>query len=177
MPKPSAAATSRTNPYWLCQGCGTRNERRKIKCANPDCNRRRPKKRVPKHARTLRDDPYPVYEAYSQLVHGGEPDSCRVCGRPRHERMNHHRDHDHVTGLPRGVVCYQCNALMPRLLTLERCRQVLAYLERDAAYRANGGLTEGMSERFIVRESYGLPHKRHRHDCGQWTPSDRDNGA
>lgn len=137
----SAASTSRTR-YWLCQGCGTRNERRKIKCANPDCNRRRPKKRVAKHARTLRDDSYAVYEAYSREVHGGEPDSCRVCGRPRHERMNHHRDHDHVTGLPRGVVCYQCNALMPRLMTVERCRQVLAYLERDAAYRAVQGLTE-----------------------------------
>lgn len=142
-PEPSAASTSRTKRYWLCQGCGTRNERRKIKCANPDCNRRRPKKRVPKHARTLRDHPYPVYEQLSREIHGGEPDSCRVCGRPRHERMNHHRDHDHVTGLPRGVVCYQCNALMPRLLTLERARQVVAYLERAEAYRAAQGLAEG----------------------------------
>jgi hypothetical protein len=48
--------------------------------------------------------------------------------------MRHHRDHDHVTGNPRGVVCFQCNSLMPRLLTLERARLITAYLERDAAY-------------------------------------------
>ena len=69
-------------------------------------------------------------------VHGGEPDSCRVCGRPKHESMNHHRDHDHVSGKPRGVVCFQCNSLMPRLLTLDRARAICAYLERvDNHYR------------------------------------------
>lgn len=123
-------ATARRR-YWSCP-CGTRNERVKQRCTN--CRRARPKRRVPKHAVTLRDDSYEAYEAFSRIVHGGEDDSCRVCGRPRHESRNHHRDHDHVTGKPRGVVCFQCNKLMPRLLTLARARQVVAYLERAEAF-------------------------------------------
>ena len=110
----------------------------KQKCANPACNRSRPKPRVPKHARTLQDHDYAHYEAFSMEVHGGEPDSCRVCGRPRHESMNHHRDHDHVSGEPRGVVCFQCNSLMPRLLTLDRARLIYEYLLRCAVHRGGG---------------------------------------
>jgi hypothetical protein len=45
--------------YWRCP-CGTRNERIKQKCET--CRRARPKRRVPKHAHTLRDDGYAVYE-------------------------------------------------------------------------------------------------------------------
>jgi hypothetical protein len=114
---------------WLCP-CGTRNQRVKQKCAGEGCNRRRPKRRVAAHARTLRDDSYAVYVQVARDAHGVTDESCCVCGRPRHESMRHHRDHDHVTGQPRGIVCFQCNQLMPRLLTLERARLVVAYLER-----------------------------------------------
>jgi hypothetical protein len=122
--------------YVLCPKCRHRNDRLggRRKCVQ--CNATLTKRRGPKHAGTLRKDSYPVYEAFSMEVHGGEPDSCRVCGRPRHEAMKHHRDHDHVTGKPRGVTCFQCNTLMPRLLTLERARAIVAYLERvDSYYR------------------------------------------
>jgi hypothetical protein len=118
-----------TAKTWLCP-CGTRNERVKQKCTGEGCNRRRPKRRVPRHAKTLRDDSYAVYVQVAQDVHGVTDESCCVCGRPRHESMKHHRDHDHVNGQPRGIVCFQCNQLMPRLLTLERARLVVAYLER-----------------------------------------------
>ena len=130
--------------FWTCP-CGTRNERVKQLCANPECRKRRPKRRVPKHARTLRDQSYPQYARVAQLIHGVSDDSCCVCGRERHEDMRHHRDHDHVTGLPRGVVCFQCNALMPRLLTLDRARLVVAYLERADAFYA-GSLHQGDAE-------------------------------
>ena len=43
------------------------------------------------------------------------------------------RDHDHVTGLPRGLACpgnQGCNALMPKQLTLERALAIVAYLQR-----------------------------------------------
>ena len=119
--------------YWQCS-CGTRNERIKQRCVNASCRKPRPKRRVPKHARTLRDDSYAVYEQISAAAHGVTDESCCVCGRPRHESMRHHRDHDHVTGLPRGIVCFQCNGLMPRLLTLERARLIVAYLERANGY-------------------------------------------
>lgn len=119
--------------FWTCP-CGTRNERVKQRCANADCRRKRPKRRVARHAVTLRDDSYESYRQVSAAIHGVTDESCCVCGRPRHELMHHHRDHDHVTGQPRGIVCFQCNGLMPRLLTLDRARLVVAYLERCEAF-------------------------------------------
>lgn len=101
-----------------------------------DCRRARPKRRVAKHARTLRDDNYAVYVQVARDIHGVTDESCCVCTRLRHESMRHHRDHDHVTGLPRGVVCFQCNGLMPRLLTLQRARDIVSYLERVEAFYA-----------------------------------------
>ena len=124
---------------WLCK-CGTRNERIKQRCVA--CRGPRPKRRVPKHARTLRDDSYTVYEQVNADLHGpahgGEwtPDCCGVCGKPPATTRRMDRDHDHVTGKPRGLACpgnTGCNALMPRQLTLERARLIVAYLERVAA--------------------------------------------
>lgn len=150
-----AAATSRTKRYWLCQGCGTRNERRKIKCANPDCNRRRPKKRVPKHARTLRDDSYEVYREINATIHAAafgpewDPDCCGVCGGAPKGTRHLDRDHGHDRselsyGKPRGLACpgdWGCNKLAARL-TARKAREIADYLERvEAHYRANG-LTE-----------------------------------
>jgi ribosomal protein S26 len=119
--------------YVMCQKCRVRNERLggRRKCIN--CGSALPKRRVAKHAKTLRDDSYAVYVQVARDVHGVTDESCCVCGRPRHESMKHHRDHDHVTGQPRGIVCFQCNQLMPRLLTVERARLILAYLERVEA--------------------------------------------
>lgn len=117
--------------YWSCS-CGERWPRSKQKCT---CGRARPKKRVPAHARSIQGDTYHrLYMPAAEQIHGVTDESCCVCGRPRHESMHHHRDHDHVTGNPRGIVCFQCNALMPRLLTLARARLVVAYLERCEAF-------------------------------------------
>ena len=124
--------------YWLCPGCATRHPRIRQKC---ECGRSRPKKRVPVHARTLRDDSYVVYEAVNASLHAsafnGEwtPDCCGVCGKPPSTARHMDRDHDHVTGKPRGLACpgnQGCNALMPRQLTLERARLIVGYLERAA---------------------------------------------
>ena len=131
--------------YWSCPGCATRNERVKQRCSNPECRRSRPKKRVAVHARTLRDDPYLVYESVNGQIHAtghpGEwtPDSCGVCGKPPSTARHMDRDHDHQTGKPRGLACpgnTGCNALMPRQLTLERARLIVAYLERVELYYA-----------------------------------------
>ena len=116
--------------YWSCS-CGERWPRTKQLCT---CGGRRPKRRVPKHARTLRNQTWDHYNAVNAEIHGVTDGACAVCGRPEHESMHHHREHDHVTGMPRGLVCFQCNALMPRLLTLERARLVVAYLERVEAF-------------------------------------------
>lgn len=127
--------------YWTCP-CGTRNERIKQKC--PTCKRARPKRRVPVHARTLRDDSYETYRDVNQAIHGpafdGEwqPDDCGVCGKPAMSARHNDRDHDHLTGLPRGLACpgnRGCNALMPSWLTAERAEGIAAYLRRVEAYR------------------------------------------
>jgi len=121
----------------------------KQKCAGEGCRRSRPKRRVPAHARTLRDDSYAVYEKVNAELHGaafgGEwtPDCCGVCGKPPTTARHMDRDHDHETGLPRGLACpgnTGCNALMPRQMTLERARLIVGYLERVAlsgAYSAS----------------------------------------
>lgn len=143
--------------YWTCPACGTRNERVKQKCSGEGCKRSRPKRRVPKHAETLRDDSYAVYVEAASLIHGVTDESCCVCGKPRSQRRRHDRDHDHVTGRPRGLACpgnRGCNILMLPWITapvaraiaeakvvrgeLDAVRWVLiaAYLERVEAYYA-----------------------------------------
>ncbi len=127
--------------YWTCPKCGTRNERIKQRCwgvvrgsnGTESCRAPRPKKRVPVHARTLRDDPYEVFERVNREIHGAELDCCGVCGKPPTTARHMDRDHDHVTGKPRGLACpgnTGCNALMPRQLDLARARLIVAYLER-----------------------------------------------
>jgi hypothetical protein len=126
------------NKYWVCRGCGFRNDRAKRKCAGPDCNRSKPKKRVPAHARTLRDDSYETYVEVSRQIHGVADESCCVCRKPRSLERRHDRDHDHVTGKPRGLACHRCNRVMVRELTLERAQAIVDYLARvESFYRSH----------------------------------------
>lgn len=142
----SESAAKSKRRYWLCPKCGYRNARTSQRCIffvgdGDRCQGRRPKRRVPAHARTLRDDPYTVYRDVNERLHGHAfgpewtPDCCGVCGKPPSTARHMDRDHDHATGLPRGLACpgnTGCNALMPRQLTLERARLIVAYLERSA---------------------------------------------
>jgi len=110
---------------WLC-GCGTRNERIKQKCSNPDCDRRRPKKRVARHAQALRDGSYEHFREVNETIHGpafgGEwdADCCGVCGKHPSQERHNDRDHGHRRGDPaygkaRGLACggdTGCNVLM-----------------------------------------------------------------
>lgn len=127
--------------YFLCQGCKTRVERVKRKC--PVCGRARPKKRVPKHAITLQRDSYDFYCEVARVLHGVTDERCCVCGKPRGERR-HDRDHDHISGHPRGLACVVCNKLMPHQLTAERAEQIAAYLRRAEHYEANFTKPEGL---------------------------------
>ena len=122
--------------YWTCRKCSHRNERTSSRRCQGCSENTKPKARVSAHAKTLRDDSYDLYVEVAQVLHGVTDEACCVCGRPRHEAMRHHRDHDHVSGKPRGLACFQCNSLMPRLLTLERARLVVAYLERAERFDA-----------------------------------------
>lgn len=132
--------------YWSCPGCGSRLERIKQKCP---CGRARPKARVPVHAKTLRDDSYELYRDLNEEVHGPamppewQPDDCGCCG--VHPKGTRHMDRDHghdrsesSYGRPRGLACpgdWGCNKLMSRL-TLQKAREIVAYLERVEAFYA-----------------------------------------
>lgn len=135
--------------YWTCSRCHNRNPRTNLKCLTEGCAGRRPKARVPVHARTLRDDDFPVYRELNDLIHGpafgGEwqADNCGVCGSSPKGLRNMDRDHGHDRsessyGKPRGLACpgdWGCNKVMSRL-TLRRAREIVAYLERVEAYYA-----------------------------------------
>lgn len=131
--------------YVMCPRCSYRNTRTGGRRKCQGCGASLPKRRVPVHARTLRDDSYAVYEAVNASLHAsghsGEwtPDCCGVCGKPPSTARHMDRDHDHVTGKPRGLACpgnSGCNALMPRQLDLARARLIVAYLERVEAFYA-----------------------------------------
>lgn len=127
--------------YWTCRKCSFRNEHaahKGRKCS--DCGEEtRPKKRVPAHAVTLRDDSYGDYAVLSVLIHGGKPHACAVCGKPKPDTegaKRHHRDHDHTTGKARGLACFRCNTILLRGITLEEARAIVAYHERVEAFYA-----------------------------------------
>jgi len=124
--------------YWTCK-CGHRNEAtRSRKCGG--CGElSRPKKRVAPHARILRDRPYEWWEDLSLKIHGGERGACGYCRKPKPEDGKHERDHDHATGLPRGLACFRCNHHRLRLHTLETMEDGAAYLRRAKEFHADTG--------------------------------------
>lgn len=125
--------------YWSCRRCKHRNERTSSRKCQGCGELTKPKTRVPKHAETLRDTTYEQYETLSYEIHGRftELGACGVCGRHRGESgRRHDRDHDHRTGLARGLACVRCNRELLRNSTLEEARAVVAYLERVEAFYA-----------------------------------------
>lgn len=127
--------------YVLCR-CGARFERIKRKC--PSCGKTRAKRRVPKHARTLRDDTYEDYVVVSKEIHGNGDESCDVCRKPKAEGRRHDRDHDHKTGNPRGLACHLDNRSMPHWLTAHRAQLIADYLKRVEDYYGNNTKPEGL---------------------------------
>ena len=130
--------------YWVCRGCGTRNERIKQKCSGDGCKRSRPKARVAPHAATLRDDSYADYCAINETIHGVTDESCAICRRPRGQSARHHRDHGHAEGTitygkPRGLLCFRCNNALVYWMTPEWLSAASEYTARvDAYYRKEG---------------------------------------
>jgi hypothetical protein len=101
--------------YTLCK-CGTRNDRiggrsKCVSCAKP--LRKLPQQR---HKLILRDG-YAPFERAAREIHGVTDESCCVCGKPRPQEGRWDRDHDHVTGVARGLACsgnQGCNVLMAK---------------------------------------------------------------
>jgi hypothetical protein len=106
---------------WTCK-CGQRSPRIKQKC--PSCGKPRPKRKTA--AQRALVDPYEVWEQRYGAT-------CGICGREASERRRLDRDHDHRTGLPRGLLCARCNRALPNWVTSDWLRAAAAYLERTPA--------------------------------------------
>lgn len=138
-----------TVKYWSCPKCGARHPRLRQRCGEAVrvwsadgveyCDGRRPKPRVRKHARTLRDDPYALYVDTARAIHGVTDESCCACGKPRTQERHHDRDHDHRTGQRRGLLCggnQGCNVLLLPYHTAAVTRALAEALEREAPAQA-----------------------------------------
>lgn len=55
---------------------------------------------------------------------------CGICGRPQGPKRRLDRDHDHKTGMPRGLLCHRCNRALPTWVTIEWLSAAIAYLQR-----------------------------------------------
>lgn len=134
--------------YVLCRYCGFRNDRTggRRKCAS--CGA--PLRKLPqqRHTLALRGDTYPLFVKANEEIHGVTDESCGVCGKPRSQERRHDRDHDHVTGLPRGLACpgdRGCNVLMAKWVTAATAHGIAK------AKRAAG---EPDAERWSLIEAY-----------------------
>lgn len=55
---------------------------------------------------------------------------CEICGNPPKKRALH-RDHDHKTGKPRGLLCFTCNRfILGKYATAAKLRAAAAYLDK-----------------------------------------------
>ncbi len=123
---------------WVLCSCGTRNDRaggrRKcVSCAKP--LRKLPQQR---HKLILREGYEPFLKA-AREIHGVTDESCCACSKPRTQERHHDRDHDHTTGLPRGLLCpgdNGCNVLIAKWVTATTAAGIyaakLGALEPDA---------------------------------------------
>jgi hypothetical protein len=117
--------------YVVCPA-GHRNDRAggRTKCATCE----RPLRKLPqqKHKLILRDGYGPFVQA-AREIHGVSDESCCVCGKPRPQDSHHDRDHDHITGVARGLACrgnQGCNILMAKWVSASVARAIhLAKLE------------------------------------------------
>jgi hypothetical protein len=108
---------------WRCRGCLSVNQPRTRKCGA--CAKARPKKRRPGHLTALELS----YEQY--VVLNGGKEECGICGAAGKTRKLH-RDHDHRTGQPRGLLCFRDNAALRPYMTLEWLEKAAAYMRRAA---------------------------------------------
>lgn len=79
-------------------------------------------------------------EEYDRLL-AAQDGVCAICGNPPKTRRLH-VDHDHKTGAVRGLLCWPCNRMLAKYVTIPRLWNALAYLqahERIAEREATNG--------------------------------------
>lgn len=111
---------------WTCQRqaagvrCGTKNPGRRQICLG--CG----KKRGPLPKTAAQKALGRPYEEW--IAHYG--DRCEICGTAQVQGgRTLHRDHEHVTLLPRGILCFPCNVMLRNRVTPQWLRKAAYYLE------------------------------------------------
>ena len=126
---------------WTCQRvaagskCGHRNPSRKQKCLA--CGKTRPARRRAAHLKALDAS----YEDFVTL-NGGN--FCAICGRKPTARRRLDRDHDHKSGLARGLLCARCNRALPSWVTHTWLLSAAAYLSRDLPVVSSSDLRDNV---------------------------------
>ncbi len=70
-------------------------------------------------------------EQYDEMLEG-QGGGCAICGRPPRDDIALHVDHDHETGVIRGLLCFTCNNALGDLNDdPERLYKAATYLDRD----------------------------------------------
>jgi len=73
---------------------------------------------------------------YDGMFHG-QGGVCAICRQTRPEERTLHVDHDHATGVIRGLLCFRCNnALGDFRDDYELFQRAADYLDRDDALAA-----------------------------------------
>lgn len=112
---------------WTCRRCRSINPRIRQKC---DCGQARPKR--PTASQKALDAPY---EQWVQWF--GE--SCGICGKvPSEGQRRLYRDHDHATGKPRGLACFNCNRKLPRGVDVPWLLAAADYLQKAQSFPYSG---------------------------------------
>lgn len=110
--------------FWTCQRqqagrkCGTKNSARLQKCQS--CGKRRPPRKEPEHRAVLK------LVTYEQCV-AVFGDKCMICG-SKAQNIKLSRDHDHKTGILRGLLCFRCNSGLKNYMTLDWLLKAVEYL-------------------------------------------------
>lgn len=75
-----------------------------------------------------------TYEDYI-LLNGGE--FCGICGRKPRPGRRLDRDHDHRTGLGRGLLCNRCNRQLVNWVTITWLNAAVVYLNKGQNVSSN----------------------------------------
>lgn len=70
-------------------------------------------------------------EEYDRML-AAQGGGCAICGNPGRDDISLHVDHDHETGVVRGLLCFTCNNALGDLGdSYERMHRAANYLDRD----------------------------------------------
>ena len=99
---------------------------------------------------------YGVTEQEWEDVYDSQGRVCAICKSPRVSRR-HHTDHDHKTGIFRGILCFSCNNILRQRRTSDILRAAADYLDRPPAIAAIGVKlgTIGPTKKRVYRKRKG----------------------